>query len=60
MTPPNQDKSKVDAEGWILLDLATGASTYFEKFSDCFPNLNGPLDVRVGDKYKERPKEQLP
>ena len=45
----------IDKKGWILLDLGTGASMYFEKFSDLFPDLDGPLDVRVGDKYRKQP-----
>lgn len=38
----------------VLMDLQTGAAVHFDKFSDCFPNRDGPLDVRVGDRYLEQ------
>ena len=46
----------IDKKGWILLDLGTGASVYFEKLSDCFPDIDDPRDIRVGDKYRKHPE----
>ena len=40
---------------WVLLDLLTGEEVSFERFSDCFPGRDGPLDVEVGDIMYELP-----
>jgi len=42
-------------QGWTLMDLSTGISTYFEKFEDCFPERESPLDVQVEDKFRYQP-----
>ena len=47
-----------DKKGWVLVDISAGTCVYFEKFSDCFPNLTNPLDVKVGDKYNCNPSKQ--
>ena len=40
---------------WILYDLMTSKEACFEQFRDCFPERDSPLDVKVGDKYREQP-----
>ena len=39
---------------WRLINLTTGEMIEFDKFSDCFPGKNSPLEVEVGDIYRKR------
>ncbi len=47
-----------DAKGWTLISFgvsAARAAVTFDRFSDCFPGFDSPLQVRPGDTYNEQP-----